>query len=115
MVELRVVIGPRENVLVGYFDVLFGEERHLEVSSLLCRTIHSTSSCANLILYLQLGPGQLTVFDRRNSCYIVSPNASAGTITEIGTSIAEHEALQSFFTGSLWVAVLGRQGTRRRC
>lgn len=31
MVDLRVIIGPRENVLVGYFDVLLGEEGHLEV------------------------------------------------------------------------------------
>jgi hypothetical protein len=62
MVKLRIIVGPGENVLVWDFDVFPGEQRHLEVWSLLCGTVCPISSCAKLILYLHVNPGQLTVF-----------------------------------------------------
>lgn len=46
MVELGIIVGPGENVLVGYLDMRLGEQRHVEVWSLLCGTVHPISSSA---------------------------------------------------------------------
>jgi len=62
MLKLGVIVGPGENVLVRNLDMRLGEQRHPGVWSLLCDTSQLISSCAKLILYLQLNPGQLTVF-----------------------------------------------------
>jgi hypothetical protein len=109
MIKLGIIVGPGQNVLVWDFDMFLGEQRHLEVWSLLCGTAHPISSCAKLIFFLHVNPSQLTVFGSRWSLGR-QPYASAGTISEMNLSIVGLEASKSFITESLWVTVRGRHG-----